>query len=694
MANIQEEIFRKKWEEIVWLMKVFNRLETSANFIWLISFLIAVLLVLATRQLTDIPSDTQNLYMPAARALPFISHFSQMHESPLIPSAWSLCGKEATIAHFSFMQKLLHDTVSMFPFFLTCILAFAASAMLLFYVARGFWGERVALICYALFITSFWPYLYVLMVKHQPLGLMYFLLSVFFLQRTLHVFPPPLRGGLGRGDICAVLSGMSLGISLHASTIAPLFLPLYAGAYHCLMKREGRVQNTLAIAAGSFLALYFFAYPDFVGYWRGMAHYVQVSAHNNHFSYHQNTLKEWIFDPANTYGGWAWVFKYFLLVMPVLFPVYLGCAVYAFRKSPLMVFISFSPALFAVLSHAAQYGANYFVSLIGILCLIGYVLHKMEWTKARRNAVFVVLLAHVLVNVFVFFTDVYPCRMSSLWMARELQKLKTKPVYVHRQNPLTDKIIGQLPGRPVLFAMDNIDQARGGYIFTVPVAASSIYAAMPGLYTDFDNDIYLNELFRRNALSRYAVASFKTMASSKIWRQEEEILSYRDLMLNHFPLSDDPRNRSWILDADRLRADKDINAPSAEYEDLVNRGARNVGTIHSVYHDTGMPLKIKDGFTVAALNFKMYKIGDPKDELKLYVYKMQTAVPSPTWKPWGEFASLPVDGSGLTSDLGGEKVTFRFLQPQHLTAGDYHIVVYRTGKHDDQNFYRIFINEN
>jgi len=48
-------------------------------------------------------------------------------------------------------------------------------------------------------------------------------------------------------------------------------------------------------------------------------------------------------------------------------------------------------------------------------------------------------------------------------------------------------------------------------------------------------------------------ASFKTLAASKIWTQEEGICTYLDLMLGL--IKDDDREKGWVylLDAEKLQ---------------------------------------------------------------------------------------------------------------------------------------------
>ena len=55
--------------------------------------------------------------------------------------------------------------------------------------------------------------------------------------------------------------------------------------------------------------------------------------------------------------------------------------------------------------------------------------------------------------------------------------------------------------------------------------------------------------------NKYVVASFKTMASSRIWNQEEELCTYQDLTLGRITDYDRRKGFAWILDAKKLQQD-------------------------------------------------------------------------------------------------------------------------------------------
>ena len=69
---------------------------------------------------------------------------------------------------------------------------------------------------------------------------------------------------------------------------------------------------------------------------------------------------------------------------------------------------------------------------------------------------------------------------------------------------------------------------------------------------DFDSDPELSQLLKSKEIEKYAVASFKTFGTSRMWVHESEVTTYRDLTLKEISDEDRWRGRAWILDAAKL----------------------------------------------------------------------------------------------------------------------------------------------
>jgi len=691
-------------------------------FVVLFSLCLSAVLTVAVWDINFWPTDAEDYYLPAAVKLPQLKYVSQMHESFDQERIKWLHGKEMFIVSTSWLQGLMRDTTTLRPMILVCILSICFSSILIFYITRFYWGTKVGLICYAVFSTSFWPYLYILFVKHQPLGLFYFLLALFLVQRAQ----------MNRvGVLLYLCSGVSLCLSVYSSTTSSLYIPywlvgfLYSLRLNFLNREEG-IESVKRLFlselpfllgfAGTFI---YFNYPHIAYNIKSYLDYVEISKNFNHFFYNQPVLIQWIAHPdGGVRGGWLWVIKYFQLIMPVLFPFYVLCAGYLLtrcfwrteKKGRVvlvlcgMIVLSFSTPLLAEFKGVAQYGANYFTVLMGMLMLLGYSLNIFEkgnWFQKMNPAsrqvitvgLAVIFLTHAAVNFYIFLTDVYPTRMATTFLSQKIASLGTKEIstYIHHPyrlnmvDSLSPKLIQQIRFKSIRHLL----QPLNGYILIPPVSGNCIYKAVHSTYNDFDKDIYLNELLRKGKLKDYAVASFKTMAASRIWPHEEEILTYRYLILNQTAQTDPAQGKVWLLDAKKIQQDISKNLPSPEYLELLAKSIRNIGTRKSVYRYEGRLLSIDKNIGLNSLPSKIYKIGNPTDSLVAYAYKVDKE--QSVWIPLNEFfKSIPLEASQLVSDSAGALVQFDFPEPFTLEPGSYRFVIYRTGQPDDQNYYRIY----
>ena len=730
------------------------------------SILITAALTIATWEINFWPSDERVYYYEAAIWVPQLQYISQINQAFDTNMVKWLHGKEMFILSCSIIQGLLNDYDSIRPFILVCILSLGGSLFLIYLVSKNYWGENIGLVCYGIFATSFWPYVYVLFVKHQPLGLFYFLFSLYLLQ-AVH--------STKLGKPLYFFSGFFLCSALFSSTVSAMYFPFYIAAFlygqklnfnlsfpNVSIKTFGndRLKNLcgagFGILVGFLLAFIYFNYPDILDNVKGYFLYVHISGAYNHFYYNQPVLRQWMDADHFRRAGWLWVVKYFFLVMPIVFPFYLACVGYLLKKCwtaqekkwerwPItigVIFLSMMPTILAEVKGVAQYGANYFPALVGFLFLIGYTLsiffrnqsfrHSEEHSdeeSPRKEIWFdythhpsnhpeqveglrfaqndgkkvvlgflgAVLLIHVIVNVYVFASDVYPTRMATTFLSKKIEQLGVKEIYTYRRHPqrvnlfdnLNPKLLKKIRG----IFVENIYQSPGGYMLVPPMTGNSIYIAMTSQYSDFDRDIFFNELIRKGNLKDYAVVSYKTLASSRIWPQEEEILSYRYLILNQFPEEEikQGKDRVWLLDVKKLREDFRENKPRADYVNLVLNGIRNIGTKERLYIYPGDKRRLTQPVLLNTLDMKIFKVGEPSDGLRAYVYRVDSA--QPLWVPLNEsFASEILDAKEITQNPQGTIVHFKFPQSQVILPGPYQFVIYRTGEADDKNFYRIYLN--
>jgi len=447
-------------------------------------------------------------------------------------------------------------------------------------------------------------------------------------------------------------------------------------------------------------------------YWE----YVQISGKYNHFFYNQRVLEQWF--PAHelkTRGGWLWIIRYFCLIMPVVLPLFFASIIYLCSMSrkkrglrPIfgiltLIVLSWSAPILAEIRQVAQYGANYFPSFLGILMLMGvaiYVLLTHQWNQLSVKLKRIIIGAgvflgflQVVVNGYWFLTDIYPTRMVTTILSKKIERLNVRRIYTYRRHPYRKNLVDNLS--PSLFKkvevvhFDFLPKVTDGYVLIPPITGDAIYNAATSFYTDFDEDIYLNELRRKGNFKDYVVTSYKTLASSQIWPHEEEVLSYRYLILGQWSKDFIEEGRVWLLDGKKLFRDIDKNIPSRDYIFLYQRNVTNIGTKKRVYVFKGYEGYIKNPIEVSHLVFRMYKVGHPTDQLIARVYKVDQK--QLVWVPISEnFQSLSLEGKTLTDDPQGRFGIFEFPKPIKFSSGACFVTIYRTGPLDDENYYRIY----
>ena len=624
--------------------------------------------------------------MPAAKELPSFKYLSQIHQSLDQERIKWLHGKEYHVLAISLFQRVMGDTQTLRPLLLLGIVCIFCSSLLIFVIARRQWGELAGCFAWFFFTSSFWPYLYILFAKHQTQGLLFFLLSMVTLL-------------FARNWIFYLLAGMAMGISVFSSTVSMLYIPFIVAALIYIGK--GFWKNSILFGMGFLVMVIYANYPDVMGNLKSYGQYIGISSKANHFFYNQRVLAQWLpsFDMKSTRGGWFWIIKYFMLVMPLVFPVYIASAVYLLKKTlnwktMLLIALSFSPAVLAEIKGVAQYGANYFPTLFGMIMLIGYAVSKcvktIEWPRVKKFLLIATVL-QVIWNAFIFATDIYPSRMATTLISQELNRRGIKDFYTFRGHPLRRNIVDHLNPSALkdlrVTPIDSIVQVSSGYVVLPPVSTDTIYRGSNGDYTDYDDDLVLNQIVRQGKLPAYSFASFKTLGSSLIWSQEEEILAYRYLARDQFVGGD--KSRAWILDAAKIQNDRGLFLPTTEDLFMYRNHVRNIGTKAQQVMFTGHQGAVGKPVRLKGVAVRVFKMGSPEDALRAFVFKVDDD--QPMWVPYERnFISEPLPASMMSNDPNANPAIFSFNPPVDLKPGMFSVVIYRTGKPSDTNFYRIY----
>lgn len=686
-----------------------------SRFVILSSLCVAVILGIMVWDINYWPTDAEVYYMPAALRIPNVHFLSQIHVTEGLENVRWLHGKEIYVATISLFQFLMNDFVSLRPLMLMGLIANALASIFIFYIGRRLWGEWIALFGYLAFTLCLWPYIYILFAKHQPLGLMFFLLSLVFLLNL------PQRTGR---PIWFLFSGLSLGLAFFSSTVTSLYTPYYAAFFFLILNSlksnhlaeylKNFLGASFLVITGFFSIFIYVNLPDIFLNIRNFADYVHISGAFNHFYYNQPALQQFFphQNVGEVRGGWLWILKYLILILPVLFWVYVLSVTYlGYRivtvknwpeklKSGGIIFLSLTPLALAEIARVAQYGANYFPALLGILCVICFAikdfcsrinLKKSPAIKPLIYSLTVILAAHAVVNLTVFIEDVYKPRMANKFLSDKIlalgaDRMATYRAHYHR-NPFVACLSPKVKEKVRWIALKSMDQLSEGYVLVPPPSGDSIYTASSHPYINYDKDWVLVQLIKRDLLKACSVASFRTLINSTIWQQEEEILSARRLILNqNFP--EDNLGRVWILDAAKVNRVMAKFQISREDGLLAAGKIKNIGTADKFYIFEGQRLILSHPSQMRVLLTQIWKKGDPSDGLVAYIYK--SAPNDPIWLPMGKsFYSAELPAANIRPG-GQDNITpFYFDPPVDFERGVYYAVIYRTGPADDGNYYQI-----
>ncbi len=515
------------------------------------------------------PSDSAASYIPTAAKLFEMRFFSQMHDLHLHGlSRLNMRGKEALIVDIAILQRILGDTESLYPNILLLILSCGLSSGLLFLIFKKFFNATAGFVAFVLFAFSFWPYMYVLLGAHQPLVLCNFLLSFFFLQRA------------GPRRVYLFLGGLFFGLTFFSSPTAIMYMPYY-GLLLLADHQDFRLSRVFSKKTGQGFLFFFaglagvllaFTLPRPLESLKMFIIYVFLSRGGNHFQYYADYLSRFFAVPAFLRGGgWLWIFKYFTLTMPILFAAcgvsmaYLLTRSSKPRRTFMLVLLGLSTPLAVEIIQVAQFGRNYFSWFFGMIFLlcaaVGCYMNNHAPFVWKKHKVFsvslaVFLLCHVVFNARVFFKDILPSRLATTYAYEWLRERNIGQVLVyqdHHSNTFAADVLNN-PKSPVKIEFRGIRsflQARTGYILLPGISGTTIWQDCSR--DPFTGDPPLQGIIAAGLLPECAAARFPTVASSRYWPQEEEVCTYRDLMLGQ--VSEQTRRLSeiYILDVACLR---------------------------------------------------------------------------------------------------------------------------------------------
>jgi len=336
--------------------------------------------------------------------------------------------------------------------------------------------------------------------------------------------------------------------------------------------------SQLSILAGVVIAVVVLTYPDTLTNIRAYHGYSQMG--NERFYLYREYFER-IGKPISETmrgAGLLWLFRYFGRMAPVQLFLYIlsaGALVpliiidsnvsQAAWQAGAVMAISVAPTVVAEVTGCPQCGRPYYPALIGMLLLVGYtgfLLHEELGSTGQLvlwAAVGVALVAGAARTVWLLMYDVLPARMGPAKLHQELVSLGVSEFYTY-DNRYNEAFVGVLPPEFMeqikVHHIESLQDVTEGYI-VVPGTSSKAWNMESIIwrddFRDFEADEALNYLLDSKTIERCAVASFKTFGTSRIWLNDSEVPSYRELILKEITEDDRWRGRAWILDAGKVQ---------------------------------------------------------------------------------------------------------------------------------------------
>ena len=377
--------------------------------------------------------------------------------------------------------------------------------------------------------------------------------------------------------IASFFSGIFLGFMFFSSPTSTLYFPYYFGFlffhYRYVLKTTLKdiLIHLLFILSGALLVVLYITLPNPIEYFKKFNDFLLYSKKGNDFIRWKTFLSSHFPIPDGFRGGgWIWVIKYIWLIMPIMITVYAASLLYllkiSFRKPWVVaiILLTLSTPILVEIIRVAQFGRNYFSWIIGIIlgiCCACAFLKEIILKLPPLNRKLLILgfalllFSHIKFNIYTFFDDVLPSRLATTKIHRWLIRHHIDAVATYKSHPYIQNVV-QFMNNPkqkdeiAFIGIDSLTQMDKGFVLIPPMTGKSIWCSC--IFDNVEDHPWIIKLMNSGELNDYVVKSFKTVSSSRIWAQEEEVCSYRDLILGQVTDQDRWKGRAWILNAEKL----------------------------------------------------------------------------------------------------------------------------------------------
>lgn len=271
-------------------------------------------------------------------------------------------------------------------------------------------------------------------------------------------------------------------------------------------------------------------------------------------------------------GGIVWVPRIFLRMAPIHMLIYIFLLILVailstvtilpiinFSVFLILIIISLLPILWAELTGAVRISKSYSSGLVGFMILIGSISYVFEYNSYFYPISISLIATSIAWNLWKFFSDVYPSRMSFNKIIKTFDKFNIKEIYTY-DTFYNDSFFDNVKKTPSLNNLKinlikSIADVKNGWILIPPTTHKAGYIRQEEsiMQGDFTEDPILNQLLGTKDIEKVASAKFKTiLGPGNIWLQEGDVLSYLDLILHDIKEKDRFRGYAWLLNSNAL----------------------------------------------------------------------------------------------------------------------------------------------
>jgi hypothetical protein len=281
----------------------------------------------------------------------------------------------------------------------------------------------------------------------------------------------------------------------------------------------------------------------------------------------------------NTRGaGWSWIpkmlwtfapFHVVLFVATFLFGLYISISnknMFEFFSLITLAFVALSPIIWAEITRAPQQSRLYSPGLITSLLLPAYVLSYNTWTNHTLIIITGIVIIILAWNLWRFTSDIFPSRMTVRSLMKIINQRGIKDIYTYDtilNSFLLDTLPGvgnseYLPKRKIMppfriHYIRRLDEVKDGWIAIPGANFGTSTITGENIDDDYTRDPILNRLIETKQIEKIALLKLRTLFTSHIWVNEDDVTSYRALHLRDFKGDDFYSGHAWLIHSSKLK---------------------------------------------------------------------------------------------------------------------------------------------